>query len=152
MNIACDSLSCDDSDGDNDFNRHKKRKMTDQKSCVSNSSFTNNNEMVFGRHFLPVRNSTHVFHTEEWKTSGTALFKPLEEDLLINVNKLDQISCVEGNYFVADESGNYSETVLGKVLHLWRYDKQGRQLYISRSLLFTNLQEYLVVQHYLQRI
>lgn len=26
----------------------------------------------------------------------------------------------------------------GKVIHLWRYDKVQRKLYISRSFLFTN--------------
>ncbi|ESP05254.1 hypothetical protein LOTGIDRAFT_227914 [Lottia gigantea] len=140
------------SDSDGECYLSKKRKMNDRESCFTAATVSNNNETIFGRNFVPVKNSSYVYHTENWKTSGTALFTQLTEDLLINVNKLDQISCVEGNYFIADSTGNYSETVLGKVLHLWRYDTDQRQLYISRSLLFTNFQEYLVVQHHLQRI
>ncbi|XP_041358467.1 uncharacterized protein LOC121375219 isoform X2 [Gigantopelta aegis] len=102
--------------------------------------------------FLPIRRTNCIYHTEDWEPSGTALFKPLLEDILINTLKHDQISCMEGSYFIADNHGNYQQKVTGHTVHLWRYDKQGKKLYISRSFLFTNLQEYLVVQQFLQRL
>ncbi|XP_046568953.1 uncharacterized protein LOC124277345 [Haliotis rubra] len=131
----------------------KRRRLEDYDCQVNDSCDNNSNGMISGNnHFFPIRRSNCVFHTEEWNSTGTALFKPLFEDLLINSLKHDQISCGEGDFFIADDQGSYSQTVPGRVLHLWKYDKLEKKLYISRSFLFTNLQEYMTVQQFLQRL
>ena len=67
-----------------------------------------------GQHFLTIPRSSSVFQTEVWHTADSALFLPLTEDLLVNVRRVDQISCADGHYFVADDSGKYSRTLAGR--------------------------------------
>ena len=66
-----------------------------------------------GRHFLAIPRTCHVFQTETWRSADSALFLPLTEDLLVNVRRLEQVSCADGHYFVADDSGKYSRTLAG---------------------------------------
>ena len=73
-----------------------------------------------GRHFLTIPRSTSVFQTEVWHSADSALFLPLTEDLLVNVHKVDQISCTDGHYFVADDSGKYARTLAGDACLLVR--------------------------------
>lgn len=108
--------------------------------------------LLRGRSFLPVRSGSSVFTTEEWKSSGTSLFTPVKHDLYINIQKYDQITAAQGSFFTADESGNFSHSVVGNVLHFWRYDKQTRRQFIAQSLLFTEQQEYLRVQAFLRDV
>ncbi|XP_052776970.1 uncharacterized protein LOC128214510 [Mya arenaria] len=110
------------------------------------------NWMNRGRSFLPVRGGSDVFSTEEWKATGTSLFRPLKQDLYINIHKYDQISAAQGSFFTADEEGSFSQSLVGHVVHLWRYDKHQRNYYIALSFLFTNHQEFLRVQSFLQQV
>lgn len=120
----------------------KKRKLEQQMDIPGDL-------LVRGRSFLPVRSGNDIFMTEEWKSSGTSLFIPLKDDLYINVHRYDQITAAQGSFFTADGSGNFNCSLVGNVIHLWRYDKQHRKQYIAQSLLFTNYQEFLRVQAFL---
>ncbi|KAL3868254.1 hypothetical protein ACJMK2_041085 [Sinanodonta woodiana] len=97
-----------------------------------------------GRTFLPISADAGVYQTDEWKPSGTAMFHPVLQDQYINIKKFDKISAGQGSFYTADRSGNYSKNLTGNVLHLWRYDKQEKKLFISQSFLFTNFQTPLV--------
>jgi hypothetical protein len=66
------------------------------------------------RQFLTILRSDNVFQTEDWRSPDHALFHPLKEDLLVNVRKIEQISCGDGQFFVADSSGKYSKTCSGE--------------------------------------
>ncbi|KAK7508352.1 hypothetical protein BaRGS_00000591 [Batillaria attramentaria] len=130
----------------------KKRKVSEEEQHDYNDNRPMEEMTVVSRQFMAIHKSGSVFQTEEWRSADTALFQPVTEDLMVNIRKVDQISCTDGNYFVADCSGKYSRTVQGKVLHLWRFDKTHRKLFISRSFLFTSIPEYLAVQRFLQQI
>ncbi|WAR23184.1 hypothetical protein MAR_036853, partial [Mya arenaria] len=49
---------------------------------------------------------------EEWKATGTSLFRPLKQDLYINIHKYDQISAAQGSFFTADEEGSFSQSLV----------------------------------------
>lgn len=108
--------------------------------------------LLRGRSFLPVRGGCDVFSTEEWKTTGTSLFCPVKQDVYVNLQKYDQITAAQGSFFTADDSGNFQSSVVGHVIHLWRYDEVKRRQYISQSFLFTNQQEFMRVQTFLQNL
>ena len=55
-----------------------------------------------------------MYYTDDWKSSGTAIFCPVKQDLYINMSKHDQISATEGGFFTADEQGNISKSVMGR--------------------------------------
>ncbi|KAK3577932.1 hypothetical protein CHS0354_034570 [Potamilus streckersoni] len=129
----------------------KKRKLDNGIDMESQSS-EDFGKAGMGRTFLPIRADAGVFQTDEWKTSGTAMFHPVLQDQYINLKKLDKISAGQGSFFTADESGNYSRNLTGNVLHLWRYDKQEKKLYISQSFLFTNFQVFLDIQSFLKSV
>lgn len=99
-----------------------------------------------GRRFLPIRKGDAIYCTEEWKSTGTSLFHPVTQDLFVNLVKYEQFSVSEGNFFVADKMGNYTRSVTGKVVHMWRYDKVKRKLFIAQSFLFTCPQDFTVIQ------
>lgn len=64
--------------------------------------------------FISKKDCTSVFQTEEWQSSGSVLFLPLNEDILVNTQNIEQFSCgQEGNFFVADQNGQYSKTITG---------------------------------------
>jgi hypothetical protein len=51
--------------------------------------------------------------TTNWKPTGTSLFLPLKGDTFVNLQKYEQITVSDGNYFIADDAGNYSRSVTG---------------------------------------
>ncbi|XP_012943128.1 uncharacterized protein LOC101856049 [Aplysia californica] len=102
-------------------------------------------------HFRKVDNE-RVYQTEDWEPSGSALFYPLTEDVMVNSRNIEQFSCSSGNFFVAGQDGLYSRTLSGKVLHLWRFCTEKKKLYISRSFLFRNAQDFWEVQQMLERL
>ncbi|XP_060082075.1 uncharacterized protein LOC132561367 [Ylistrum balloti] len=105
-----------------------------------------------GRKFLPVRKNETTYITESWRSTGTSLFKPLVQDIFVNLVKYEQFSVSEGSFFVADAYGNYSNSVQGHVLHMWRYDKAKKELFIAQSILFTCPQDLAVIQAVLYSI
>ncbi|XP_033738526.1 uncharacterized protein LOC117326046 [Pecten maximus] len=105
-----------------------------------------------GRKFLPVRRNETTYITESWRSTGTSLFKPLAQDIFVNLVKYEQFSVLEGTFFVADHAGNYSNSVTGQVLHMWRYDKTKKELFIAQSILFTCPQDLVVIQAVLHSI
>ncbi|KAK7099903.1 hypothetical protein V1264_022939 [Littorina saxatilis] len=117
----------------------KKRKLSDEMNDNDHTPAMEDT-IACGRQFLHIPHSDKVYQTEEWCTADSALFHPVTDDLMVNVRSVEQISCADGHYFVADHSGKYSRTVTGKVIHFWRYDKTQRKLYVSRSFLFTGVQ------------
>ncbi|KAL8605873.1 hypothetical protein ACOMHN_040517 [Nucella lapillus] len=93
----------------------KKRKLTEDAS--DNISMMPTTPMTRGglsRHFLSIPRSDNVFQTEDWRSGDSALFLPLQEDLMVNVRKVEQVSCTEGQYFVADHSEKYSRSLSGE--------------------------------------
>ncbi|XP_064607150.1 uncharacterized protein LOC135471753 [Liolophura sinensis] len=134
----------------------KKRRMTEDVSHLLNNvnvtSHTTMPSVSTSKSFLPLPKCDRIFHTEEWKPRGTTLFLPLLEDILVNLKNLEQISFNRGTYFVADNDGNYSRSIEGETLNMWRYSEQDRHLYISRTFLFTHHQDFLDVQEYLQSL
>lgn len=105
--------------------------------------------IMSGRQFvlLPRNSSTYV--TTDWKPTGTSLFLPLKGDTFVNLQKYEQITVSDGNYFIADDAGNYSRSVTGKVLHLWKYCISEKIYFVSQSFLFTSPQDFSVVINHL---
>ncbi|KAK3783347.1 hypothetical protein RRG08_044353 [Elysia crispata] len=107
-----------------------------------------------GRRFLTLYkgNCNSVYHTEEWLPCGSTLFSPLTEDIMVNTQNIEQFSSTHGQFCVSDESGQYSTTLTGQVLHLWRFCPKKQKLFISRSFLFQKYQDFLQVQQVLQQL
>ncbi|CAL1538637.1 unnamed protein product, partial [Lymnaea stagnalis] len=97
---------------------------------------------ISGRNFIHLKHldDESVFQTEEWQPSGSALFFPLSEDVIINTRNIEQFSYVQGSFFIANHEGVYSNMLAGQVLHLWRFCPEKKKLFISRSILFKNYQ------------
>ncbi|XP_025110430.1 uncharacterized protein LOC112573939 isoform X2 [Pomacea canaliculata] len=129
--------------------RCKRRRMSDELQSEDSPS---SKLSVLSRQFFTIHKGSGVFDTEEWRSADKTLFRPVSEDMMVGVAKVEQITCQDGSFFVADLSGRYSRTAPGKVIHLWRYDKVQRKLYVSRSFLFTNTAEFVSVQQFLQRL
>ena len=55
-----------------------------------------------------------MYYTDDWKSSGTAIFYPVKQDMYINMAKHDQISATKGDFFTADEQGNITKSVVGR--------------------------------------
>ncbi|VDI43506.1 Hypothetical predicted protein [Mytilus galloprovincialis] len=105
--------------------------------------------IMSGRQFvlLPRNNSTYV--TTDWKLTGTSLFLPLKGDTFVNLQKYEQITVADGSYFIADDAGNYSRSVTGKVLHLWKYCMSEKDYFVAESFLFTSPQDFSVIINHL---
>ena len=67
-----------------------------------------------GRNFLPVKGSDNVFQSEVVKPKGETMYRPLTEDLLINMRHIEQVSFGMGVYFIGDLRGNYVRSDRGK--------------------------------------
>ncbi|XP_059176704.1 uncharacterized protein LOC131956272 isoform X2 [Physella acuta] len=136
----------------------KKRKMYE--TTVYTESWQNaydtdmDSGKISGKHFIhfPHLDSDSIFHTEDWQPSGSSLFTPLTEDLMVNTRNIEQFSYMRGQFFVSGVDGTYSKTINGEVLHLWRYCSQRKKLFISRSFLFKNTQDFRHIQEILKRL
>ena len=61
------------------------------------------------RTFLPLRSNPHIFYCDECTAARSPVYRPLVEDIMINVRKYDQISFLTaGVYFIADTTGDYA--------------------------------------------
>ncbi|BFY99210.1 hypothetical protein BsWGS_02250 [Bradybaena similaris] len=149
----------------NDFYVAKKRRISDSVDAVHVDGELENGyynsirnchviEQATNRHFLQLQcmDCETIFHTEDWNSSGSTMFSPVTEDLMINTRNIEQFSCSRGNFFVAGVDGVYSKTISGEVLHLWRFCPQKGKLFISRSFLFKNAQDFHQVRQVLQRL
>ena len=67
-----------------------------------------------GRNFLPIKGSASVFQSEVVKPKGETMYRPLTEDLLINMRHIEQVSFGMGVYFIGDHRGNYVRSDQGK--------------------------------------
>ncbi|XP_071953704.1 uncharacterized protein [Antedon mediterranea] len=88
------------------------------------------------KQFLFIKGGTDVFHSEDFLPRGETLFVPVQEDIMINLMNIEQISLSNECFFTANVNGTYQSTQQGDAIHLWRYDFSKRQLFISRSILF----------------
>ena len=61
-------------------------------------------------------NESRVFQTEDWEQSGSALFLPITEDVMVNTRHIEQFSVATGNFFVAGCDGQYARTLPGDAL------------------------------------
>ena len=68
------------------------------------------------RRFLQLAASGHLYHTEDWKPKHEALYLPVENDLLVSTANIEQISFSSGNFFVANHSGVYCDSLSGKLI------------------------------------
>ncbi|XP_006824671.1 uncharacterized protein LOC102801739 [Saccoglossus kowalevskii] len=133
-------------------NNSIKRKRTAEDET---DSWTSNNTPLShfrGRKFIPLKGGSAVFHSEDVKNKEETLYLPLQDDILLNTNSMEQISFNQGSYFIGDEMGTYVKSENGYVVNLWRYDGDQRRLYIARSLLFTNLQTFIEIKTVLENI
>ncbi len=103
-----------------------------------------------GRNFLPVKGSDSVFQSEVVKPKGETMYRPMTEDLLINMRHIEQVSFGMGVYFIGDLRGNYVRSDRGHVINMWRFDTNQQRLFISRSLLFTDIMKFTELQNILQ--
>lgn len=93
------------------------------------------------RRFLPIKANGLVYESEDCRPKGETLFTPLKDDVIINTRNIEQFTFTNGSFFIGDESSRFNRTVQGVSLNMWRFDGQTKKLYISRSFVFTNLQE-----------
>ncbi|RUS83858.1 hypothetical protein EGW08_008399 [Elysia chlorotica] len=140
--MLCDALNFSDFAGDSTNLDHESKTSNVPPLCST------------GRRFLTLykKNNNSVYHTEEWLPCGSTLFSPLTEDIMVNTQNIEQFSSSSGQYFVSDERGQYSATLTGQVLHLWRFCPTKQKLFISRSFLFQEHQDFLQVQQFLQQL
>ena len=71
---------------------------------------------VIGRHVVLLSRNSSTFLPTESKETASSLFLPLKADTFVNLQKYEQITVNDGNFFIADESGNYSRSVKGKMV------------------------------------
>ncbi|GFN94093.1 hypothetical protein PoB_002059900 [Plakobranchus ocellatus] len=73
-----------------------------------------------GQRFLTLLkgNCNSIFHTEEWIPSGSTLFFPLTEDIMFNTRNIEQFTSSHGQFFVADQNGQYSKTLTDTSVNL----------------------------------
>ena len=69
---------------------------------------------VTGRRFVPLTGCDKIYHSENVKPKGETMYRPLAEDILINMNNIEQVSFGKGTFFLGDFSGNYVRTGQGK--------------------------------------
>lgn len=127
----------------------KRRRTEDydeiQMACsakLSNFVIPQQRSLMPGHSFLHIRHTPFVYQTEDWKPKGCTMYLPLVEDVMVNTRNIEQISFETDQFFLADDKGNYVGAKPGNAIHLWRYDLQSRNLYISRSILFLKEQEF----------
>ncbi|XP_033096896.1 uncharacterized protein LOC117101118 [Anneissia japonica] len=117
-------------------NHLKRRCLDPMEGSESKRRSPQKNTMSRGKQFLFIKGGVEVFHSENFLPKGETLFLPLQEDVMINLMNIEQISISNGVFFIANASGTYQSTQQGDAIHLWRYDAELRQLFISRSILF----------------
>lgn len=93
------------------------------------------------KNFLLISANGLVYESEDFLPKGETLYKPLKEEVIINTRNIEQFTFTNGSFFIGDESSRFNRTVQGVSLNMWRFDNQAKKLYISRSFVFTNLQE-----------
>ena len=54
-----------------------------------------------------------ILESEEWKDQNTTLYRPLSNDVMINLRSVEQLSFASGTFFVADEHGVYKASQEG---------------------------------------
>lgn len=123
--------------------------MQQEKSIKTIESPT---ERLSERSFLHLRGGNDLFSTENWKSSDTSLFCPVNQDMYINVCKYDQVSVAGGTFHVKCHDGTVYHNVEGHVLHCWRFNHQEKRLYIALTVLFTNQQKFRRAQTFLQNV
>lgn len=123
----------------------RKRSCTDNESIVSNGTNEPGEERtskalskVTRGIFVSIRPNQGVFQSESWKPHGSTLYCPVVSQLLVNIEKYDQISFEEGAFFIGDVSGGCLQKESGHAIHCWRYDEKEKKLFIALSFLFTN--------------
>ncbi|KAJ1205289.1 hypothetical protein NDU88_000724 [Pleurodeles waltl] len=123
----------------------RKRSCADDESIVSNGIDEPGEErtpkslcQVTRGSFVSIRPNQGVFQTESWKPHGSTLYHPVVSQLLVNIEKYDQISFEEGAFFIGDASGGCLQKESGHAIHCWRYDEKEKKLFIALSFLFTN--------------
>ncbi|XP_058859220.1 uncharacterized protein si:dkey-109l4.3 [Acipenser ruthenus] len=89
--------------------------------------------------FVSIYANRGVYQSECWKPNGSTLYLPVTSNLLVNMEKYDQISFEEGSFFIGDKSGGCLQREHGQVIHCWRYDGQDKKLFIALSFLFIHI-------------
>ncbi|KAL5015918.1 hypothetical protein ScPMuIL_005507 [Solemya velum] len=113
--------------------------------------FSQTNGHTRGRSFLYMNKDSEVYESSHWIDRST-MFRPLEENLYLNVHKFDKLSTTRGEHFVSDNSGGYSRTVQGSVLHIWKFDLKEQYFQRVQSFLFTNTDEFQEVERMLHSV
>ncbi|CAH1775702.1 unnamed protein product [Owenia fusiformis] len=114
-----------------------KRRRTEDSDCNDNEVYVKQ-----GRNFLTILGNSHTFLSEQWKPDLCTLYKPLTEDIMINMRNIEQVTFSTGSHFLADVGGSYDRSQQGCSINMWRYDPNQKHLYIAKSLFFNNAQLY----------
>lgn len=100
--------------------------------------------------FLHIGANGLVYESEDFLPKGETLYKPLQEDVIVNTRNIEQFTFTNGSFFIGDESSRFNRTVQGISLNMWRFDNQAKKLYISRSFVFTRVQEVQNIKRFLE--
>lgn len=99
-----------------------------------------------GRSFIPVKSSSNTFHSEDVKAEGHTLYGPLSDDTLLNIRNLEQITFGSGTFHIGNRNGAFVRNSEGYTIMLWKFDESARKLFVCRSILFTDRDEYWAVR------
>ncbi|XP_069047081.1 uncharacterized protein [Lepisosteus oculatus] len=88
--------------------------------------------------FVSINGNRGVFYSECWKPNGSTLYLPFTNNILVNMDKYDQISIEEGSFFIGNNSGECLQKMQGHAMHCWRYNDQEKKLFIALSYFFVN--------------
>lgn len=103
-------------------------------------------QRIEGRSFIPVKSSSNTFHSEDVKAEGHTLYGPLSDDTLLNVRNLEQITFGSGTFHIGNRNGAFVRNSEGYTIMLWKFDESARKLFVCRSILFTDRDEYWAVR------
>ncbi|XP_051785901.1 uncharacterized protein si:dkey-109l4.3 [Erpetoichthys calabaricus] len=104
------------------------------------------------RSFVLLDANRGVYQSESYKSNGSTLYLPLNNSLLVNMKKYDQVSFEEGFFCIGDASGGCLQKVQGHVINCWRYNVEEKKLFIALSFLFVSKHVFEEVVRLLERV
>ncbi|PIK41004.1 hypothetical protein BSL78_22158 [Apostichopus japonicus] len=124
----------------------KRQRIGDDGMLQMNGPTYSGTAQYSGRSFIPILTSSNTFHSEDVKVEGHTLYKPLTDDTLLNVRNVEQITFASGMFHIGNRNGAFERNCEGFAIMLWKYADSSNRLFVSRSILFTNRDEYWAVR------
>ena len=77
----------------------------------------------YPKKFLLISASGLVYESEDCLPKGETLYKPLQDDVIVNTRNIEQFTFTNGSFFIGDESSRFNRTVQGNCNNFSRIDQ-----------------------------